>query len=111
VNCLDLGTVNGTFVNEMRLSPAREPSDPVFIRDGDIIRIVHYRFKVKYYEHPALMRENDSIQSPSSIPTDNNRVAYKIRTDDTKKVSVEELIAELQNEKAQLKAHQVSTTE
>jgi hypothetical protein len=95
----------------MRLSPAREPSDPVFIRDGDIIRIVHYRFKVKYYEHPTLIGKNDTVQSPPSTSTDNNRVAYKIRTDDLKKVSAEELIAELQSEKTQLKALQVSKSD
>jgi pSer/pThr/pTyr-binding forkhead associated (FHA) protein len=105
----DLGTVNGTFVNEMRLSPAREDSVPVFIRDGDVIRIVHFRFKVKYYEHPSLTDQSETTPSlPATVPKNNQRPAYKLRVDATSKISTKELIAELQQEKANLKALKVS---
>lgn len=45
----DWGSTNGTFLNEMRVSSAHQPSTKVLLRNGDVLRIGPFKFKVKYH--------------------------------------------------------------
>jgi pSer/pThr/pTyr-binding forkhead associated (FHA) protein len=90
-NNSDLGTVNGTFVNGIRLANPREMSDPVLVRNGDIIHIAHFRFKVKYYDHPSLSdtrKDEPQNKNVEPIIRDPQRVAYKIRHEPIRTVSI-----------------------
>jgi len=45
----DWGSTNGTFLNEVRLSPTHQPSAKVLLRAGDVLRLGPFKFKVKYH--------------------------------------------------------------
>jgi pSer/pThr/pTyr-binding forkhead associated (FHA) protein len=45
----DWGSSNGTFLNETRVSSAHQPSAKVLLRNGDVLRIGPFKFKVKYH--------------------------------------------------------------
>jgi pSer/pThr/pTyr-binding forkhead associated (FHA) protein len=48
----DLGSKNGTFVNDQQISPA-EGNDPVELRNGDEVRIGHQMLRVNIEEQAA----------------------------------------------------------
>eukprot|EP00029_Vermamoeba_vermiformis_P013255 TRINITY_DN8171_c0_g1_i1.p1 TRINITY_DN8171_c0_g1~~TRINITY_DN8171_c0_g1_i1.p1 ORF type:complete len:589 (-),score=117.38 TRINITY_DN8171_c0_g1_i1:59-1825(-) len=88
----DWGSTNGTFLNETRVSSAHQPSTKVLLRNGDVLRIGPFKFKVKY--HFDDVKAQSRVIGPS-LP--NQQPVPQPKPAEVKKTSLAEKLAILRS--------------